>query len=277
MPVAGVSPTFGDLDGDGDDDMILGDADGKLHYFENSAGAGNTLQLNLHTPNYYNIDVGQYAAPVLWDLNQDNLLDLVIGKLTGDLLYLPNNGSNTTAVFDTIIYDFGQVHVANLFAGYGYSRPYFYKENNATQLLVGSESGHLYRYNNIDNNLLGSFALVDTFAFGIWDGIKTSVSFQDLNNDGIRDLIIGNQSGGLIYYQSDTTNTKITEVPENLHIFPNPATNKIFVDSEGEKTIYNILGDAVIKTKKKNINIQHLKNGIYWIRCNKRVNKIIKQ
>ena len=277
IPVAGVSPTFGDLDGDGDDDMILGDADGKLHYFENSAGAGNTLQLNLHTPNYYNIDVGQYAAPVLWDLNQDNLLDLVIGKLTGDLLYLPNNGSNTTAVFDTIIYDFGQVHVANLFAGYGYSRPYFYKENNATQLLVGSESGHLYRYNNIDNNLLGSFALVDTFAFGIWDGIKTSVSFQDLNNDGIRDLIIGNQSGGLIYYQSDTTNTKITEVPENLHIFPNPATNKIFVDSEGEKTIYNILGDAVIKTKKKYINIQHLKNGIYWIRCNKRVNKIIKQ
>ena len=277
IPVAGVSPTFGDLDGDGDDDMILGDADGKLHYFENSAGAGNTLQLNLHTPNYYNIDVGQYAAPVLWDLNQDNLLDLVIGKLTGDLLYLPNNGSNTTAVFDTIIYDFGQVHVANLFAGYGYSRPYFYKENNATQLLVGSESGHLYRYNNIDNNLLGSFAVVDTFAFGIWDGIKTSVSYQDLNNDGIRDLIIGNQSGGLIYYQSDTTNTKITEVAENLHIFPNPATNKIFVDSEGEKTIYNILGDAVIKTKKKHINIQHLKNGIYWIRCNKRVNKIIKQ
>ena len=74
IPVAGVSPTFGDLDGDGDDDMILGDADGKLHYFENSAGTGNTLQLSLHTPNYYNIDVGQYAAPVLWDLNQDNLL-----------------------------------------------------------------------------------------------------------------------------------------------------------------------------------------------------------
>ena len=218
------------------------------------------LQLNLHTNNYFNIDVGQYAAPVLWDLNQDNLLDLVIGKLTGDLLYLPNNGTNTTAIFDTIINDFGQVNVANLFAGYGYSRPYFYKENNATQLLVGSESGHVYHYNNIDNNLNGSFAVVDTFAFDIWDGIKTSVSFQDLNNDSIRDLIIGNQSGGLIYYQSDTTNdnSKIAEVAQNLHIYPNPATNKIFVDSEGEKTIYNILGDAVIKTKKKRINIQHL-------------------
>ena len=38
IPVAGVSPSFGDLDDDGDDDMILGDADGKLHFFENIAG-----------------------------------------------------------------------------------------------------------------------------------------------------------------------------------------------------------------------------------------------
>ena len=215
IPVAGVSPSFGDLDDDGDDDMILGDADGKLHYFENSAGAGNTLQLNLHTNNYFNIDVGQYAAPVLWDLNQDNLLDLVIGKLTGDLLYLPNNGTNTTAIFDTIINDFGQVNVANNFAGYGYSRPFFYTENNATQLLVGSESGHVYHFNNIDNNLNGAFVVVDTFAFDIWDGIKTSVSYQDLNNDSIRDLMIGNQSGGLIYFQSDTTTPKLKKCHKN--------------------------------------------------------------
>lgn len=278
IPVAGVSPTFGDLDGDGDDDMILGDADGKLHYFENTAGAGNTLQLSLHTPNYHNIDVGQYAAPVLWDLNQDNLLDLVIGKLTGDLLYLPNNGSSTTAVFDTIINYFGQVHVANLFAGYGFSRPYFYTENNATQLLVGSESGHVYHYNNIDNNLNGAFAVLDTFAFDIWDGIKTSVSYKDLNNDSVRDFLIGNQSGGLIYFQSDTNNTtNIIEAPQNLHIYPIPATHTIYISSEGEKTIYNTLGEVVTKTKKKRINIQHLANGIYWVKCNKRVGKIIKQ
>ncbi len=280
IPVAGVSPTFGDLDGDGDDDMILGDADGKLHYFENSAGSGNPIQMNLHTNNYFNIDVGQYAAPVLWDLNQDNLLDLVIGKLTGDLLYLPNSGTNTTAIFDTIINDFGQVHVANLFAGYGYSRPYFYTENNATQLLVGSESGHVYHYNNIDNNLNGSFAIVDTFAFDIWDGIKTSVSYQDLNNDSVRDFLLGNQSGGLIYFQSDTTNnnsSNIAEAPQNLHMYPNPATHTIYISIQGEKTIYNILGEVVLKTRKKRINIQGLANGVYWIRCNKTVGKFIKQ
>ena len=278
IPVAGVSPSFGDLDDDGDDDMILGDADGKLHFFENIAGAGNTLQLNLHTNNYFNIDVGQYAAPVLWDFNQDNLLDLVIGKLTGDLVYLPNNGTNTTAIFDTIINDFGHVNVANNLAGYGYSRPFLYKENNVTQLLVGSESGHVYHYNNIDNNLSGSFVVVDTFAFDIWDGIKTSVSYQDLNNDSIRDLLIGNQSGGLIYFQSDTnTTTKIEEESQILNVYPNPARNIISINSEGEKIIYNILGEVILKSKEKNINIQKLSNGVYWIKCKKKVGKIIKQ
>ena len=94
----------------------------------------------------------------------------------------------------------------------------------STQLLVGSESGHVYHYNNIDNNLSGSFVVVDTFAFDIWDGIKTSVSYQDLNNDSIRDLLIGNQSGGLIYFQSDTnTTTKIEEESQILNVYPNPA------------------------------------------------------
>ena len=129
-----------------------------------------------------------------------------------------------------------------------------------------------------DNNLSGSFVVVDTFAFDIWDGIKTSVSYQDLNNDSIRDLLIGNQSGGLIYFQSDTnTTTKIEEESQILNVYPNPARNIISINSEGEKIIYNILGEVILKSKEKNINIQKLSNGVYWIKCKKKVGKIIKQ
>lgn len=278
LPVAGLYPTLGDLDNDGDEDLIVGDADGKLHLFENTAGAGNPHSFTLLTPNFENIDIGQYAAPVLYDLNQDSLLDLVIGKLSGDLIYAPNNGGLSSPVFDTLISNFGNVSVANYLGSYGYSKPYFYQDNGNTHLLVGSESGYLYHYNDIDNNLTGNFNVLDTTFHGIWDGIKTACLYTDFTNDGENDLLIGNQSGGLIYFQYDSTNTHTPNAHlGKLHIYPNPASHTVYVNAEGEKTIYNILGEVVLKTKEKGVNIQHLANGVYWIRCEKTVWKLIKQ
>ena len=76
-----IAATFGDLDGDGDQDMIIGDFAGNIHYFNNSAGPGNTASFLLTTPVYMGIDVGNNATPQLVDLDNDGLLDLVIGKI----------------------------------------------------------------------------------------------------------------------------------------------------------------------------------------------------
>jgi hypothetical protein len=278
-PVAGLSPTVGDLDNDGDEDLIVGDADGKLHYFENTAASGSNAQFSLHTPNYFNIDVGQFAAPALYDLNQDNLLDLVVGYLNGKLYYAPNNGSATTAVFDTLIANFGSVVTSNYFGGYGYSRPFFYEENGSTQLLVGSESGQIFHYNDIDNNLNGNFNLLDTAFHQLHEGIKVSPCFADFNNDGMKDLFVGNECGGLLYFQNDTASEDTSSISIHtptelsLSIYPNPAKEQVVFQSIAggviHYSLHNALGQELSSAQfeeRLQLSTQHYPRGLYFVR-----------
>ena len=46
----GIHPTFGDLDDDGDLDMVIGEVQGFVHYYENIGGAGNTASFILSDP-----------------------------------------------------------------------------------------------------------------------------------------------------------------------------------------------------------------------------------
>ncbi|MEL6719836.1 MAG: VCBS repeat-containing protein, partial [Bacteroidota bacterium] len=74
------APTFGDLDGDGDEDLLVGNEFGTLFYVENIADANATFHAANIRPNYMDIDIGAASTPHLVDINQDGLLDLLIGE-----------------------------------------------------------------------------------------------------------------------------------------------------------------------------------------------------
>ena len=104
-------------------------------------------------------------------------------------------------------------------------------------------------------------------------------------------MILGNLSGGIAYFSSDTLLNDTTTTPTNilnskqanLSIYPNPASSKLTIESNeiGIVKIKNLLGKTIYKEKKSNslleVNTSHFANGIYILQLNGMSNKVLIQ
>jgi len=270
--VNGLYPTLADLDNDGDVDMVLGDNNGKLHYFKNNADDGQDAFFELETVNFFSIDIGQHATPFLYDMNNDDLFDLVIGQVDGTLSYAENTGTANDPIFNSLIEDFGGISVNNDESLYGFSTPYVFEQNNEINILVGSESGQLYHYRSVDNDISINFELISNDFQGINEGKNTAVLFEDFTADNKRDLFLGMETGGLFYFINDSIGTSINNNlnKSSVNIFPNPFINYITIDTDKATTvsIYSVLGRLVESEQiyqSSSISLGHLPSSYYFV------------
>ena len=70
-------------------------------------------------------DVGYCAHPTLFDIDNDNDLDLIVGEAIGNLNYLENIGDSTTFNFELVSETLGQVDVSEWWTNIGSSTPQF--------------------------------------------------------------------------------------------------------------------------------------------------------
>ncbi|HAP69551.1 MAG TPA: hypothetical protein DCR04_07465 [Flavobacteriales bacterium] len=167
LQLGNVAPTFGDLDDDGDFDMIIGDSGGQVHYFENSAGAGNPCSFTLTGPGFQGINItGQFATPFLFDVDGDLLLDLIIGERNGNLNLYYNEGTTNSPTFVLDDVKWGGVDMSRNGLSFGFSAPYLFKQDGQIQMLVGSESGVINLYNNITSVITGPEQLIGEVGSG---------------------------------------------------------------------------------------------------------------
>lgn len=224
-----LAPTFGDLDGDGDDDLLLGEEEGYLHYFKNIGPPDGPASFVLQTPNYQGIDYGKFSAPQLIDVNGDDLLDLILGEQNGNLNYLQNTGTASAPIFTIQSEFWGNVDVRAPLQVFGSSTPFMYiTQAGEKQLYVGCEDGTIYLYTPTPD-LTGAFTEVTSNFSGIDDGNYSSLSIADIDNDSYPDFITGNLRGGITFYRN-TLSTPLFNAPvaENqVQLSPNPATSKL--------------------------------------------------
>jgi Secretion system C-terminal sorting domain len=277
-PVLGLTPTFGDLDNDGDKDMILGDYLGNIHYFTNTAGAGNDANFVLNQVKYQGIDVGSFAAPFLVDLNRNGKLDLVIGKNNGYFTFYENTGTVSAPFYSKKTDSLG--YVSTLEPGFfvGRSTPFIYEDAGEYKMLAGSSSGYIFKYDNIEGNLTGSFNKVDSAYLNLKEGKNTSIALADITNDGRLDMMIGNDAGGISYFKGTFPVSVGPEYEklEGINLYPNPTKELLTIDlgtnnlKNASLQVLDLLGKTIttqkVSASKTTINLNGLSQGVYLVK-----------
>jgi len=230
-------PSFADLDGDGDLDMLLAnklDPDdtqtSRLYYFENVGSPRNpAFQQRAHIPLF----TMYHYAPALGDLDGDGDLDMLVGTWNAGVALYLNEGTRTEPEF--VLQDTTFVRLTRG----SNSAPALtdVDGDGDLDLFIGESSGELNFYRNVGTPLVPSFELVSD-RFGEIDvGRRSFPAFADVDGDGDQDLLLGREEGGVLLYLrvGSTADGEPVFVLDSTFTLPLPNySTPSFVDIDGD-------------------------------------------
>jgi Secretion system C-terminal sorting domain/FG-GAP-like repeat len=245
-----------DIDEDGDRDLVfspylLGGAENrKVAWLYNNIGTDEFPDFSFVQEDFFvnqMIDHGEDAFPTFFDYNRDGLMDIIIGNkewrragnpLISQLKLYKNIGTLAHPKFDLITNDFGglsQYVGQSSFRGLAPSFGDFDNDGDKDMVLGSLDGSLIYVRNgggsgvaNFSNTPIPSWQNIDI-------GASSTPYIIDVNNDGKLDLLVGELSGNINYFENTgTLNAPIF----NRNIDPNgnaiPTTNSWgMVDTRG--------------------------------------------
>lgn len=244
-------PALGDLDGDGDKDLLVGDDDGRIHFFKDTSASTNPAAFQLQNAVFQDLNVFSKAAPFIIDVDNDNLLDLIIGNSLGVLEFHKNLGTSSEPIYNLEVqsitwqYDSilryqlrGNPDLTHLQVGQQIDiNNALNGDNNVFQTIASIDNGqkyldliHPFTRSSIDDET-NSTAVVD-YSVKNWGGVRLSQHHNGdanatpfLYRDSLNELsmILGSWQGYLYFYNSIDSNLN-----GNFHLVDSIYTGRNF-------------------------------------------------
>jgi hypothetical protein len=238
-------PSFADLDGDGDLDLLVGnkiatdtDTTGTITWFENT---GSRTAPSYVDRGFLPLRGEFHYAPTVADLDGDGLPDLVVGTWRDVVQWWRNTGTRAAPR-----YTLADSALITLTRGSNTAPAFVDLDGDGDlDLIVGEASGQLNLYRNVGSAQAPRYELVSDTFLDIDVGRRSAPVFADLRGTGTPDLLLGSEDGGVQHWRNVSDASGVRFVREaDLPVRTGPFSAIAVGDVDGDGDLDVLVGTA---------------------------------